>query len=224
MPHVLILLIFLLPHEAEEIIGGHEFKPHSYPHMAFIQSVCDYGNKRCCGGFLVRDNFMLTAAHCLAAVSLGAHDVTTQEETQQIIPVAKDHSNDIMFLKRKAKKTKAVRTLTLPRVNAQVKPGHVCHLAGWGSTSLNAIRGPAVLHEAILIIQEDQKCTSCFHHYSKTAQICAGDPKKIQAACKGDSGGSLVCDNRVYGISISLGTFTKVVSFLQWIKGSMKPI
>ncbi|XP_035308785.1 granzyme G-like isoform X1 [Cricetulus griseus] len=252
MSPVLILLIFLLQSGAgaEEIIGGHEVKPHSRPYMAFIQFVCDDVDICCCGGFLVRDDFVLTAAHCLGSssqvsmkVTLGAHDVTTQEKTQQIIPVAKaiphpdynpkDHSNDIMLLRleRKANRTKAVRTLKLPKVNAQVKPGHVCRLAGWGLTSFSATRGPADLQEAILIIQEDQKCKSNFHHYSNTTQICAGDPKKTQAAFKGDSGGPLVCDNRAYGIvsfgnteSISSGIFTKVVPFMQWIKRSMKPI
>ncbi|XP_035308788.1 granzyme F-like isoform X4 [Cricetulus griseus] len=114
MSPVLILLIFLLQSGAgaEEIIGGHEVKPHSRPYMAFIQFVCDDVDICCCGGFLVRDDFVLTAAHCLGSsmkVTLGAHDVTTQEKTQQIIPVAKaiphpdynpkDHSNDIMLLR-----------------------------------------------------------------------------------------------------------------------------
>ncbi|XP_040596615.1 granzyme F-like isoform X3 [Mesocricetus auratus] len=161
MSPVLILLTFLLPSGAgaEEIIGGHEVKPHSRPYMAFIQFVRDDGKKGRCGGFLVRDNFVLTAAHCLGSsmkVTLGAHNIKAQEETQQIIPVAKaiphpaynpmDYTNDIMLL-------------------------------------------------------------------------------------KGDSGGPLVCDNRAYGVvsygkskRIAPGIFTKVVSFLQWIKRSMKPV
>ncbi|XP_040596613.1 granzyme F-like isoform X1 [Mesocricetus auratus] len=248
MSPVLILLTFLLPSGAgaEEIIGGHEVKPHSRPYMAFIQFVRDDGKKGRCGGFLVRDNFVLTAAHCLGSsmkVTLGAHNIKAQEETQQIIPVAKaiphpaynpmDYTNDIMLLKleRKARRTKAVRPLKLPRVNAQVKPGHVCRLPGWGSTSLNATRGTAVLQEAVLITEEDQKCKLYFSHYSRATQICAGDPNKIQSAFKGDSGGPLVCDNRAYGVvsygkskRIAPGIFTKVVSFLQWIKRSMKPV
>ncbi|XP_059129062.1 granzyme G-like [Peromyscus eremicus] len=247
MPPVLILLTFLLPLGAggEEIIGGHEAKPHSRPYMTFIESLHVGGNRSRCGGFLVQDNFVLTAAHCLGSsmtVILGAHNIETKEKTQQIIPVAKaiphpayndkDWSNDIMLLKlqRKAKRTKAVSPLKLPRANAQVKPGDVCHLAGWGAMSLNATKGAASLQEAVLIIQDDQKCKLRFHRYIKTIQICAGDPKQIQAAFKGDSGGPLVCDNRAYGVlaygktkSIAPGIFTKVVSFLPWIRRSMKP-
>ncbi|GAB1298930.1 Granzyme E [Apodemus speciosus] len=92
-----------------EIIGGHEVMPHSRPYMAFITYD---GNKGRCGGFLIQYKFVLTAAHCWnrsMTVTLGAHNISEQERTQQIIPVEKasphpaynprDHTNDIMLLK-----------------------------------------------------------------------------------------------------------------------------
>ncbi|XP_041490016.1 granzyme F-like [Microtus oregoni] len=248
MAAALILLTFLLPlgPGAEEIIGGHEVKPHSCPYMAYITSFHDDGKRHCCGGFLVKDNFVLTAAHCMGSsmnVTLGAHAIRIQEETRQFIPVAEviphpaynsqDSSNDIMLLKleRKAKRTNAVRPLPLPRANAQVRAGKVCYLIGWGRKSFHDTKETKILQEAVLIIQDDQKCKKLFHRYSKTMQICAGDPKKVEAAFKGDSGGPLVCNNRAYGVlsygknqTISSGIFTKVVSFLPWIKRSMKPL
>ncbi|KAL6033363.1 hypothetical protein STEG23_021989 [Scotinomys teguina] len=175
-------------------------------------------------------------------ITLGAHNNKAQERTRQIIPVkktilhpaynAEDHSNDIMLLKleKKAKRTKTVRTLQLPRANAQLKPGHMCHLAGWGLTYLNATKGSDSLQEAVLIIQDDEQCKCHFHRYIETIQICAGDPEKIQTAFKDDSGGPLMCDNRAYGVlsygktkTIAPGVFTKVVSILPWISRSMKP-
>nr|AAB19191.1 preprogranzyme G [Mus musculus] len=246
MPPILILLTLLLPLRAgaEEIIGGHEVKPHSRPYMAFIKSVDIEGKKKYCGGFLVQDDFVLTAAHCRnrsMTVTLGAHNIKAKEETQQIIPVAKaiphpafnrkHGTNDIMLLKleSKAKRTKAVRPLKLPRPNARVKPGDVCSVAGWGKTSINATKASARLREAQLIIQEDEECKKLWYTYSKTTQICAGDPKKVQAPYEGESGGPLVCDNLAYGVvsyginkTITPGVFTKVVHFLPWISTNMK--
>ncbi|EDM14319.1 granzyme G [Rattus norvegicus] len=243
---VLILMTILLPLEAgaEEIIGGHEVKPHSRPYMAHVKFVKVDGNRSVCGGFLVQDYFVLTAAHCTGRsmkVILGAHNLHVQEKTQQIIPVKRaiphpaynreDHINDIMLLKleSKAKKTRAVRPLNLPRPNDMVKPGDVCRVAGWGQMSVDVTKRTSRLQEAKLIIQEDKECKKLFHHYSETTEICAGDPKKIQAAYKGDSGGPLVCENRAYGVvsygkngTISSGVFTKVVYFLPWISRNMK--
>ncbi|PNI96895.1 GZMH isoform 2 [Pan troglodytes] len=112
MQPFLLLLAFLLTSGAgtEEIIGGHEAKPHSRPYMAFVQFLQEKSRKRCCG-ILVRKDFVLTAAHCQGSsinVTLGVHNITERERTQQLIPVKrpiphpaynpKNFSNDIMLL------------------------------------------------------------------------------------------------------------------------------
>jgi hypothetical protein len=42
------------------IVGGHEVKPHSRPWMVSLQ----VKNNHICGGTLIRDQWVLTAAHC----------------------------------------------------------------------------------------------------------------------------------------------------------------
>nr|XP_032650216.1 mast cell protease 3-like [Chelonoidis abingdonii] len=112
---ILILLpaAFLLPSGAVagEIIGGQEAQPHFRPYMAYLK-IQREEKKRVCGGFLVSKNFVLTAAHCKGdniTVILGAHDITKQEQSRQVIRVRrayphqdydnKPHNNDIMLLK-----------------------------------------------------------------------------------------------------------------------------
>ncbi|KAJ1069900.1 hypothetical protein K5549_009923 [Capra hircus] len=225
-----------------KIIGGHEAKPHSRPYMAFLQFKIS-GKSYICGGFLVREDFVLTAAHCLGSsinVTLGAHNIMDRERTQQVIQVRRaiPHpgyndetcANDIMLLQlsRKAEMTDAVSLINLPRSLEKVKPGMMCSVAGWGQLGVN-MPSADKLQEVDLEIQSEEKCIARFKDYIPFTQICAGDPSKRKDSFLGNSGGPLVCNGVAQGI-VSYGSddgttpnvYTRISSFLSWIQRTMR--
>ncbi|XP_004682171.1 PREDICTED: mast cell protease 3-like [Condylura cristata] len=252
---LLLLLASLLPPRAEtgEIIGGHEARPHSRPYMAFLRisvqnSESWFGEKlpfktKMCGGFLVRANFVLTAAHCngrAITVTLGAHDISKQERTQQVITVKRaiphpdyNHTtlaNDIMLLQLHSKATlnPYVKTIRLPRKNHSVMPGKVCTVAGWGRLGVNA-QAADKLQEVDLKVEYKDACLHRYKHpFNNTLQICVGDPGTTKSSFKGDSGGPLVCDQVAEGI-VSFGkktgkpprVYTRISRFVPWIQKTM---
>ncbi|KAK1176173.1 granzyme K-like [Acipenser oxyrinchus oxyrinchus] len=93
-----------------EIIGGKDVKPNSKPWMASIQ----IGNSHICGGVLIKDQWVLTAAHCSKlkgekTVVLGAHNLKKEEKSQERLKIEKTviypgfdkdpKSKDIMLIK-----------------------------------------------------------------------------------------------------------------------------
>uniref|UniRef100_A0A8C3G0M3 Peptidase S1 domain-containing protein n=1 Tax=Chrysemys picta bellii TaxID=8478 RepID=A0A8C3G0M3_CHRPI len=245
---LLLPMAFLLPPGAQagEIIGGREAKPHSRPYMAYLQRKTCKGEEKC-GGFLVREDFVLTAAHCAdgdITVLLGAHNVRREEETQQRVSVRRkiphprynktSIENDLMLLQlaEPAELTDAIYTIPLPQAGRTVDSGSVCSVAGWGKT--NRYTSTSILHEVELEVMSDETCQEdrqLRHNYKPSKMMCVGEPDEDKASfsVKGDSGGPLVCDEVAHGI-VSFGkkngspprVFTRISAYVPWIKKTMR--
>uniref|UniRef100_A0A8C3RX55 Peptidase S1 domain-containing protein n=1 Tax=Chelydra serpentina TaxID=8475 RepID=A0A8C3RX55_CHESE len=226
-----------------EIIGGREAQPHSRPYMAYLER--QSGNvTKMCGGFLVSENFVLTAAHCdedIITVRLGTHNLRNREHNEQWIHVRPSipHpqydkvtlKNDIILLQlaRQARLSDQVQLIPLPCYGDKVKPGSVCSVAGWGLTSVIPGKASNVLMEVDLEVMEDRVCSRRFpNKYKPGTMLCAGDQRGRKSSFKGDSGGPLVCGTVAQGI-VSFGpkdasppeVYTRVSQFIPWIKATM---
>ncbi|NXE79030.1 GRAA protein, partial [Cochlearius cochlearius] len=200
-----------------DIIGGNEVKPHSRPFMALI-----YGAKKqpICGGVLIKENWVLTAAHCDAEggqVVLGAHSQRAKEKEKQYLQIAKQirypcyHSNskenDIMLLQlqKRARLNKAVRIIPLPTSDDDPKPGTTCTVAGWGQTQNRLRKSSDTLREVNITVISRQICNDNRHYALKPVitenMICAGSKNGGKDSCHGDSGGPLRCNNVMKGIT-----------------------
>ncbi|XP_034355026.1 mast cell protease 8-like [Arvicanthis niloticus] len=242
---LLVFLVAVLPVNTEggKIIWGTESKPHSRPYMAYIHFYDSKLVPRSCGGFLVGEDIVMTAAHCYGSrmiVTLGAHNIQERKNTQVIhVYEAKPHEdfnsetlvNDIMLLKleHKAQLNSVVKTIALPKSHDWVKPGQVCTVAGWGI--LPNCTSPNALQEVKQEVQNGQKCYARSKNYNDSIQLCVGNPNDRKSTSEGDSGGPLVCDGVAQGI-VSFRfcpytpprVFTRISSFILWLQKSMKQL
>ncbi|XP_074825359.1 LOW QUALITY PROTEIN: duodenase-1-like [Natator depressus] len=137
-----------------EIIGGRKAKPHSRPYMAYLERKTCTGEEMC-GGFLVREDFVLTAAHCGdgdITVLLGAHNVLRKEKTQQRVSVRQkiphprynkmSIENDLMLLQ--------VPPPTAPSIHPAWLPPRQC--ADPSALPLLQLAEPAELDDAVYTI------------------------------------------------------------------------
>ncbi|XP_063040851.1 granzyme B-like [Engraulis encrasicolus] len=220
---VLVLLAHLSLSGAMQsgVFGGKEAKPHSRPYMASLQ----VGQEKAhvCGGVLIREDFVLTAAHCLKlkpdVVVLGAHDISKAEKSQQRVGVSKSiphpkyptepvpdgdprlHQHDIMLLKlkTKAKLGKAVKVMSLPKKDGLVPAGVKCWVAGWGMKAPHS-NGEKVLREVQVRVEAQQQCEYYWQkYYDSTHMMCTSTNNGQTGFCQGDSGGPLVCNTKIQG-------------------------
>ncbi|XP_028672072.2 duodenase-1-like [Erpetoichthys calabaricus] len=223
-----------------EIIRGHSVKPHSRPYMAFVISKTNTSTS--CGGFLVREDFVMTAAHCQGKemfVVLGAHNIRADEHSQvtikakRIIPhpeyLMNKVKNDIMLLELEQNVTlnENIKPIPLPKIITDLPEGTNCLASGWGIISEEGTQIPDTLQEANIQVVERSCCRKQWGKIINKKMLCTEE-----VGCVGDSGGPLVCDGMAYGIT-SFGiepcgfygfpsVYTRISEYLSWVNTVMQ--
>uniref|UniRef100_A0A2K6H005 Ovochymase 1 n=1 Tax=Propithecus coquereli TaxID=379532 RepID=A0A2K6H005_PROCO len=177
------------------------------------------GEHHFCGGSLIQDDQVVTAAHCLASlnekqrksltVTSGEYSLLQKDKQEQNIPVSKIiihpeynrlgyMSADIalLYLKHKVKFGTAVKPICLPNRDDTLKAGILCMASGWGKISETS-EYSNVLQEVELPVMDDRTCNTVLRSMNlpplERTMMCAGFPGGGMAACQQDSGGPLVC-------------------------------
>uniref|UniRef100_A0A8C0IWC8 Peptidase S1 domain-containing protein n=1 Tax=Chelonoidis abingdonii TaxID=106734 RepID=A0A8C0IWC8_CHEAB len=175
------------------VIGGQEAPLGSRPYMAYVQ----IGSTGSCGGFLIREDVVVTAAHCNCNlgnifVYLGVQDFTKPGQNWQRIRTRRwvqhpdfnneNFDNDIMLLKlwHNAELTDWVGLVSLPEADQSVSPGSECSVAGWGRTGVNTTTD--TLQEAEQEVVSDSLCREQYRHYNPITMLCAGSPHTNESA------------------------------------------
>merc|ERR1712241_11060 len=200
-------------YDGRRIVNGQEAPKNAYPFMAAIMRVSSYSNnaRQFCGGSLIDESHVLTAAHCIEGFSasdvktlriyLGAHDIKTGSRSEhRVVRIIKHKDfnpstlvNDIaiLTLETPARMSNSVKTVCLPTVSSTYVNRRVT-VSGWGALSEGGGQ-PSALHEVDVTVMSNAQCGNNYNSRIPgqivDSMICAADYNKD--SCSGDSGGPL---------------------------------
>jgi len=200
----------------ERIVGGKEASPHAWPWQVLLD--CEGS----CGGSLVSEKWVITAAHCLfypksnrkhnindCTVYLGKHYSSTDNKVEpgQVIRFIESYSVheqydnlqptvgfDIAILKlaKAVQYNNDIKPICFPCKLPELKSTSICYATGWGRDDPKIKKPSKTLKQLQMAIHEDYR--SCdFGDDKAGVKICAGSKNRKDDICTGDSGGPLAC-------------------------------
>ena len=137
------------------VIGGSDAKPGQFPWHVAIDQISESGAlSRHCGGTIVNERFILTAAHCFVGkklkneqlrVQVGKHDMKADEKHSRIYKIAKiiihdfydpntfDNDIALVMVSEQIEYGKFVQPVCFDlQPNEILQPSTECKVAGWG--------------------------------------------------------------------------------------------
>ncbi|XP_036624010.1 serine protease 56 [Trichosurus vulpecula] len=188
------------------IVGGKEASPGSWPWLVSLRM----NGQPMCGGVLVGDAWVLTAAHCFASlqnellwtVTLNSAPGERQEEgipVNRILPHPKfdpqTFQNDLALVELWAPVLpfKWARPICLPEEPREPPAGTICSIAGWGAVYEDGPAAKSVMEARVPLLSLDTCRTALGTALHPSTMLCAGYPSGGVDSCQGDSGGPLTC-------------------------------
>eukprot|EP00548_Thalassiothrix_antarctica_P009633 CAMPEP_0194160710 /NCGR_PEP_ID=MMETSP0152-20130528/78540_1 /TAXON_ID=1049557 /ORGANISM="Thalassiothrix antarctica, Strain L6-D1" /LENGTH=722 /DNA_ID=CAMNT_0038870423 /DNA_START=131 /DNA_END=2297 /DNA_ORIENTATION=+ len=192
------------------IVGGEEARTDEFPFMVSWHQDQNMRNHPLCGGSLVADNLVLTAAHCQythGGVRIGSKIFNTLDDSdvspgveRQVMQKIKHPSytgtsgnqNDYMLLVL----DQSVDTMLYPPIDLNFDandptPGSMLTTVGFGTLSFRGSQ-PNILQKLNVPMVSQEVCDRQYNGViNETVHLCAGYEHGEHDACQGDSGGPI---------------------------------
>jgi len=193
------------------ILGGEDAKLGQFPWQA---SMDDSWYGHICGGSIISDRFVVTAAHCADAVNNNPSGVTMRVGLVDLGGSSTDAKVKAIHQHEKWDPSNLINDIAIMELaepltfNENIQPLAIgfgvtpssrefeCTASGWGATDGNGWFYPDDLQYIDLTFYSDEKCAGHWNpvgvSYSNNSHMCAGKANG-DSVCFGDSGGPLVC-------------------------------
>ncbi|CAL8110686.1 unnamed protein product [Orchesella dallaii] len=194
----------------DRIVGGAIANRGQFAYQIQLQ----FAGSHFCGGAILNENWIVTAAHCADSagplfyvVVANQYNIYTNEGTERKhlvsrIVVHPDYDaqyfpNDIalMRLAQPLVLDELATPIALPPANHTPPAGYNSTVSGWGSLSEGGL-SPVYLHYVSVPFVSDEDCDAAYQQVGESivdSMVCAGLAGKD--ACQGDSGGPLVSND-----------------------------
>ncbi|GJQ73798.1 hypothetical protein Trydic_g18738 [Trypoxylus dichotomus] len=199
-----------------EITGGVPASQFEYPHMALLGYKDKNSTKWLCGGSIISEKFIITAAHCIITssnkvkyVAVGAYSLSqlNSDDNVQKYDVKEtyvhreynviDYYNDIALIEINGTISFDFRIRPACLHNSRDLP-EMFMITGWGSLESGG-QTSNILQKATVVRVNHEICTRIYGNrrrlpngVKENLQICArGSGNQLADTCQGDSGGPL---------------------------------
>lgn len=247
---VISLFLFLAQGSSftQRIFSGSIAPAGRFPYQAYISIIINTTHKQECGGSLLNNEWVLTAAHCVfqgdnISIVLGSLKHT---ENREVLPLSaiivheefsiQKGANDIALLKLSCavEFNDSIQRIQLPSKPHRLFVGSPTVFTGYGRIGNDKPESEDLLFSWGTVIANEECSKYDFAFPILDSMICAKEIN-MESPCHGDSGGPLALRSRpkvLIGIA-SLMTknkceagdpvvYTRITSYLDWIEETMR--